>query len=131
MPHVTIELSANVAEHHDVDALVSAVHAAALDHGLPPLDGLRTRANIVEHYRVANGDTDLGFVALVARIGPGRDDATKMSFLVALLDAAETSLDDPASTLAIAFSGEVQEIDATFRINRNHVRTRLAERNTD
>ena len=30
MPHITIEYSANVAEHHDIDELVAAVHEAAL-----------------------------------------------------------------------------------------------------
>ncbi|MYK73087.1 MAG: 5-carboxymethyl-2-hydroxymuconate isomerase, partial [Acidimicrobiaceae bacterium] len=35
MPHIIIEHSANLAALTDVDALVAAVHQAALDDGLP------------------------------------------------------------------------------------------------
>lgn len=128
MPHITIEYSANVAEHHDIDALVDVVHMAAIDHGLPPADGMRTRAVARSHYRVADGSDDLAFVAIAVRIGPGRDPATKSDFIETVLDAAEARLDAEASPLAIAWSIELNEIDAEFRINRNHVRTRLAER---
>jgi len=128
MPHITIEYSANVADHHNVDELVQAVHQAALAHGLPPADGLRTRAERRDHYVVADGSSDLAFVAVAVRIGPGRDSQTKTSFLTALLDAAESQISSEGGPLAIAWSIELNEIDPDFRINRNHVRPRLAER---
>jgi 5-carboxymethyl-2-hydroxymuconate isomerase len=128
MPHITIEYSANVSEHHDLDALVAAVHHAALDHGLPPADGLRTRATRRDHYLVADGSDDLAFVAVQVRIGPGRDEQAKTSFITALLDAAEAQLASESDVLAIAWSIELTEIDPAFRINRNHVRTRLGDR---
>ena len=52
----------------------------------------------------------------------------KPASLRAVLDAAESQLDAESGPLAIAWSIELNEIDANFRINRNHVRTRLAER---
>ncbi len=129
MPHITIEYSANVGEHHDVDALVGAVHHAALADGLPALDALRTRAAVRTHYRVADGDPDLAFVAISVRIGPGRDADAKQRFLVNVLDAAEAQLaTDACSPLAVAWSIELTEIDPDFRINRNHVRTRLQKK---
>ena len=133
MPHITIEYSANVAEHHDIDALVASVHAAAIDHGLPPVDGLRTRAFAREHYCVADGsepDT-LAFVALAVRIGPGREPEAKKSFIEALLDAGEAQIDQEAGPLAIAWSIELNEIDPEFRINRNHVREYLQAKSGD
>ena len=131
MPHITIEYSANIAEHHDVDALVAVVHDAAITHGLPPVDGLRTRATPRDDYRIADGSNDLAFVAIAIRIGPGRDAATKASFIEVVLDAAERQLNAEAGPLAIAWSIELNEIDPNFRINRNHVRTRLAARATN
>ena len=128
MPHIMIEYSANIAEHHDVEALISAVHNAAIGHGLPPVDGLRTRAAVRDHFRIADGSADLAFVAIAIRIGPGRDAATKTGFIETVLDAAESQLDAEFGPLAIAWSIELNEIDANFRINRNHVRTRLAQR---
>lgn len=128
MPHITIEYSANVADHHDLAELVAALHQAALDHGLPPADGLRTRATRCDHYLVADGSPDLAFVALHVRIGPGRDADAKTSFITALLDAAERQCASEVSPLAIAWSIELVEIDPQSRINRNHVRNRLNER---
>lgn len=125
MPHITIEYSVNVAEHHDVQALVDAVHAAALDHGLPPLDALRTRAAARSHFRIADGQPDHAFVAIAARMGPGRSVEDKQTFLEAVLDAAEDNIGE-GSPLAIAWSMEITELDPEVRINRNHVRERMA-----
>jgi len=131
MPHITIECSANVAAHHNIDALVAAVHQAALKHGLPPADGLRTRAAIREYYAVADGSDELAFIAMAVRVGPGRDDETKASFITALLDAGEAQLAAEAGELAIAWSIELTEIDPAARINRNHVRTHLQKRDAN
>ena len=128
MAHITIEYSANLAEHHDVGALVEAVHEAAAVHGLTPLDGLRTRAVARTHYRVADGDPDHAFVAISVRVGPGRDPAARTTFLEAILAAAEAHVGATSSPLAVAWSAELTEVDATFRINRNGVRARIVER---
>ncbi len=125
MPHITIEYSANLADHHDVQSLVNAVHEAALQHGLPPLDGLRTRATGRDQYRIADGDPLNAFVAIAVRIGPGRDAAAKSSFIETLLDAAEAHVGAEPSELAIAWSIELNEIDPDLRINRNYVRARM------
>ena len=127
MPHITIEYSANLDDLHDVQSLVDAVHAAALDDGLPALVALRTRAARRENYRIAGGDPAHVFVAIIARIGPGRSDAAKHRFIEALIGAAEAELAHLEPKNACAFSVEVQEIDAEFRINRNHIRAKVLE----
>lgn len=123
MPHITIEYSANVGDHHDVDALVGSVHEAALAHGLADPTGLRTRAAERLHYRVMTGRPDFAFVAIHCRVGPGRDLDTKQSFIAQVLDAAVDALAD--TPLAIAWSIELTELDPELRINRNHVRTAI------
>jgi 5-carboxymethyl-2-hydroxymuconate isomerase len=128
VPHLTIELSANVAAHHDVDALVTTVHDAALATGVAALDALRTRAAVREHHRIADGDPRFAFVAIHARMAPGRSLEVKQGFLAAVLDAAEAHLVADETPLAIAWSIELTEIDPATRINRNHVRTALEER---
>lgn len=127
MPHITIEYSANVAEHHDIQALVDAVHHAALDTGTAELAALRTRAAARPHYRIADGQDDHAFVAIGCRLGPGRDAEAKQGLLDAVLHAAEERLAGEGGTLAIAWSVELQEIDPDFRVNHNGVRARLAE----
>lgn len=127
MVHVTIEYSANLADHHDVGALVEAVHEVAAAQGLASLDGLRTRAVARTLYRIADGDPDHAFVAIAVRVAPGRDPAARTAFLEAILDGAEAHVGTTPSPLAVAWSAELTEIDATFRINRNGVRARIAE----
>ena len=127
MPHIIIEYSANLAELTDIDALVAAVHEAALDDGLPALDALRTRAAPSEHYRIADGDPAYGFVAVTARIGPGREPEAVERFLTRLIDTVDEALAPLRPDHPVALSAEVQLIDPTMRINRNHVRTHLAQ----
>ena len=127
MPHIIIEYSANLAELTDIDALVATVHAAALDDGLPALDALRTRAVARDHYRIADCDRAYGFVAVVARIGPGRDPQAVERFLTRLIDTVDETLASLLLDHPVALSAEVQLIDPALCINRNHIRTHLAQ----
>ena len=126
MPHLVIEYSANVAEHHDIKKLVTCVHQAAIDHGLPPIEGLRTRAVCRDDYMVADGNPDYAFIALHTRIGPGRSDEDKTTFITQVLDAAQAEIAAGAGPLAISWSIELNEIDPATRINRNEVRAHMA-----
>ena len=127
MPHIIIEHSANLADLTDVDALVAAVHRAALDDGLPALDALRTRATPRDHYRIADGNPAYGFVYVTARIGPGREPEAVQRFLTRIVDTVDEVLAPLQSDHPVAISAEVQLIDPTMRINRNHIRTHLAQ----
>ena len=127
MPHIIIEYSANLAELTDTDALLAAVHAAALDDGLPAVAGLRTRAVSRDHYRIADGDPSYGFVCLTARIGPGREPEMIQRFLTRLIETVDAMLAPLQPDHPIALSAEVQLIDPALRINRNHIRTHLAQ----
>ena len=126
MPHFIIEYSANVGEHHDIAELVNAVHGAVLGLELATPAAVRVRATERVHYKVADqDDPNHGFIAIVARIGPGRSAEVKHDIIEAVLDAAEAELTAQAaqdSSMLIAWSMEVQEIDAEFRQNRNHIK---------
>jgi len=128
VPHLIIEYSANVAKYHDIDGLLDVMQKTTIDLGASPTPGIRIRAIRHDQYRIADAsDPDHAFVAMVARIGPGRDAETKTRLINTLLDAAEAQFATEDSPLAIAWSLEVQEIDADFRVNRNHVKTRMDE----
>jgi len=128
MPHVTLEYSSNLAALTDIDELVVAVHEAALATGTAPLDALRTRAVARHHYAIADRDPANVFLAVTARLGAGRSDDEKHAFVEALLTAVVDHLGD-APTLMI--SVEYQEIDPTFRINRNNLRQLIAARRAE
>lgn len=126
MPHLTIEYSANVADHVDIDRLVGALHDAALATGVAALDALRTRAVRREHYAIADRHPDNAFVAVTARLGAGRSDDDRQRFLDALMTTLDTTVGTAGRTMML--SVEYQEIDPASRINRNHLRELVRER---
>jgi len=77
MPHFTIEYSANLDARLDMGAVVEIVRKAAVETGIFPLGGIRVRAIRCEHYAIADGRPDLGFLDMVLRLGEGRDVATR------------------------------------------------------
>jgi len=128
MPHVLVEHSANLAEHVDLRQLVNAVHDAALATGIADVDALRTRLAPRDHYAIADRHPDNAFVAIVARLGPGRSNDDQQRLLVALLDTVDDTLGDVR--VNVMLSAEYQEIDADRRINRNHLRPAVRARAT-
>lgn len=128
MPHITIEHSANLAEHHDVDGLVAAVHAEALRHALVAPDALRTRAEPRASYRIADGHPANAFVAIHVRLAPGRSRDDKRELIERVLAVAEQYV--ATTPLAIAWSIELTELDPELRINHNRVRDRIQEEST-
>ena len=129
MPHLIIEHSANVAERVDIAELVESLHAAAIDTGIAPVDGLRTRAVGREHYAIADRHPDNAFVAVTARFGAGRSDDDRRRLVAVLMEALDEQLGEARHTTML--SVEYQEIDPDLRINRNHLRAVVAARSTD
>lgn len=126
MPHVTIEHSANVADHIDVEELVGHVHDAVLRTGIAPLDALRTRSVSRDVYAIADRHPDNAFIAVLARLGPGRSDRD----LDRLIDTVMATISDLLgdSRRYVMLSVEVQEIDPRRRKNANNLRSTIAER---
>lgn len=133
MPHIIFEISSNVSSEHPVQNVVDAAHAALLKLDFIPDAGLRTRVNSQSDFAVATGDPSYGFIAVTARIGPGRSNEQKQLLLGTLLDVVEAELgidssSDDATTsagLRLGLSCEVQEIDTDSRVNRNYIRPHM------
>jgi 5-carboxymethyl-2-hydroxymuconate isomerase len=126
MPHLIIDHSANVAAVTDMGLLVEALHVAALDTGIAPLDALRTRAIVSEHYSIADRHADNMYIAVTARLGAGRSDEQKRTLIEALMTALDQHLGE--AQRSIMLSVEYREIDPDFRINKNNLRPIIAER---
>lgn len=71
------------------------------------------------------GEQHFAFIAIACRIGPGRNQDEKSSFIETVLDTAIATLAD--TPLAIAWSIELTELDPALRINRNFVREAMAD----
>ena len=94
MPHIIAEYSANLEDRLDVQALVEALHQAAIDSKIAELAGIRTRAARRDYFRVADGKPENGFVHIVARLRIGRPEEKREALGQALFVAADKQLAD-------------------------------------
>ena len=128
MPHITVEYSANLEAQISPRRLVDALHRAALATGVFPLGGLRTRAERRDIYAVADGDPDNAFVAVVARIGEGRDAAIRKRVASALMAALEAETAEAFRSRGLGLTVEVQEIDGAASLKTNNLHERLSHK---
>ncbi|CAD5272179.1 5-carboxymethyl-2-hydroxymuconate isomerase [Bosea sp. 62] len=128
MPHIVIEYSANLEDELAPMRLVEALHAAALETGVFPLAGLRTRAERRELYRIADGDPDHIFIAVSVRIGEGRDAATRRRVADVLMAVLERETAKTFQRRGLALSLDVAEIDGTASLKTNNLHHRLKAR---
>jgi 5-carboxymethyl-2-hydroxymuconate isomerase len=126
-----IEYSANIEERLDLTRFIDTVHAAAIETGIFPLKGTRTRAERRDNYKIADGHPDNAFVHVTAFIGHGRTLAVKKAAGEALF-AAITEYLKPlydASPLGISFV--MQEMDPVLSFKQNNLPEWIAQRNAE
>jgi 5-carboxymethyl-2-hydroxymuconate isomerase len=121
MPHLTIEYSANLEDKMDVQRLVDRIHETALETGIFPLGGVRTRAEPRKYYRIANGDPRAAYIHMVVRIGPGRDVDTRRNAGERIFGALCDFTDDLYRSQPLALSFELQEIPPDFAWRKNNL----------
>jgi 5-carboxymethyl-2-hydroxymuconate isomerase len=121
VPHIIIECSANVRRLTDLDALVARVHATALETGVFPIGGLRTRVAERTTYRIADGDPANAFVHVTLRIGHGRDLATKQRAAAAIFETLCDALQPAFDAAPLGISLDVQEIDPELSFKKNNL----------
>jgi 5-carboxymethyl-2-hydroxymuconate isomerase len=73
MPHFTIEYSANLDDRVDMAEVVELVRVAAIETGMFPVGGIRVRAIRCDTYAIADGRDGFAFLAMLLRLGEGRD----------------------------------------------------------
>ena len=122
MPHLNIEYSANLEDSLDVQALVDRIHETALETGIFPLGGVRTRAEARKHYRIANGDPRAGYIHMMVRVGSGRDVETRRNAGDRIFAALCDFTDELYRSRPLALSFELHEIrpDMAWRKNNLH-----------
>lgn len=129
MPHIIVEYSANLEPSLSPRRLVDEIHKAALATGVFPLGGLRTRAERRDVYAIADGNPEHGFVAILARIGQGRDAATRHRVASDLLGVLERETAELFQKRGLALSVDIQELDAAASVKTNNLHERLKKEN--
>ena len=121
MPHLNIEYSANLDDALDIQALVERIHETALETGIFPLGGVRTRAEARTHYRIANGDPSAGYIHMMVRIGSGRDAETRRAAGEHIFAALCDFTDEHYRAHPLALSFELHEIPPEMAWRKNNL----------
>jgi 5-carboxymethyl-2-hydroxymuconate isomerase len=125
MPHFTIEYSANLDDRVDIGKVVEVVRKAAVETGIFPLGGIRVRAIRCEHYAIADGGADFGFLAMLLRLGEGRDLAARKKAGEHVFKTLSGHLDPVFATSKFALSFDMQVNDKETSWKRNNIHEAL------
>ena len=125
MPHFSIEYSANLDAQVDMSEICELVRKAAVETGIFPLGGIRVRAIRCEHYAIANGAKNLGFLDMVLRLGEGRDLPTRQKAGEHIFKALSSYLDPVFADLKFALSFDMQINDKETSWKRNNIHEAL------
>jgi 5-carboxymethyl-2-hydroxymuconate isomerase len=122
MPHFTLEYSANLDARLDMAEVVEVVRKAAAESGIFPLGGIRVRAIRCEHYAIADGNPQFGFLAMVLRLGEGRDLATRKKAGEHIFRILSAYLDPvfAQSKFALSFDMQVNDKETSWKRNNIH-----------
>jgi 5-carboxymethyl-2-hydroxymuconate isomerase len=122
MPHFTIEYSANLDKRVDMGGVVELVRKAAVETGIFPIGGIRVRAIKCEHYAIADGNPQHGFLSMVLRLGEGRDLAARKKAGEHIFKALSTYLDPlfASSKFALSFDMQINDKETSWKRNNIH-----------
>jgi 5-carboxymethyl-2-hydroxymuconate isomerase len=122
LPHFTLEYSANLDARVEMAKVVEVVRKAAVETGIFPVGGIRVRALKCEHYAIADGNPNLGFLAMVLRLGEGRDLATRKKAGEHVFRALSDHLDPvfAASKFALSFDIQINDKEMSWKRNNIH-----------
>lgn len=122
MPHFTLEYSANLDGRVDMAEIVEIVRKAAVETGIFPLGGIRVRAVRCEHYAIADGRSEFGFLDMVLRLGEGRDLAARKKAGDHIFKALSDYLDPvfANSKFALSFDMQINDKETSWKRNNIH-----------
>ena len=112
MPHLMIDYSPNVETDVDMGAFCDTLRDVAASIDAFPLAGVKVRAVRVDHYAIADGNPEHGFIDISVRIREGRDMETKQNAAQKLFDAANEFVADVMQRRSLALSLDLRDIDA-------------------
>ena len=121
MPHFTLHYSANLDASLDIAAACEVVRQAAVESRIFPIGGIRVRAIRCEHYAIADGRPDHGFIDLLLRIGEGRDLAERQKAGEHIFQALSDHLNPVFAKQPLALSFDIQINDGATSWKRNTI----------
>lgn len=124
MPHLTVELSAHLADR--AEALVLALHGTLMGSGLFEPGAPRVRVLVAQAAAIADLHPENAFADAVLRMGAGRAEADRRALGERLLAALGEVCADRMAQGHTALSVEVVEIGMSWKRNTIHARLKGA-----
>lgn len=125
MPHFIVEYSANIEDELDLPELLKVLNETAVSTGVFPLGGIRSRAIRCEHFRVAEGDPENGFIHLTAKVGSGRPIETLQEAGDSVFKAFTDFLEPIFSTRYLSIGFELTELHPVLNYKKNNIHQKL------
>ena len=122
MPHFVVEYSSNLEDEIDTAELFRKLHDTAIETGVFPIGGIRSRAVRCDQFRIADGDPELGFVHLTIKLGAGREIAVRRVAGERLFETLKAHLKPIFDSRYMGISFELVELhpELNFKINNIH-----------
>jgi len=122
MPHIELSYSSNLEDVVDVSELCNALRVSCIQTNVAPLAGIRVRAFRCDHYSIADGDEQHGYIDFSIRLREGRSPEEKENLTNSLFSTAEAFLSKDMQTHSIALSAELRDIDAGYAPKTGSIR---------
>lgn len=127
MPHIHVDYSGNLEDRIDMRGLCECIRVTAAGIDTFPVPGIRVRATRVDHYAIADGNPDHGFIDISVRLRAGRSDDVKQDAAQRIFQAVQTFLDPALAQYSIALSLEMRDIDPALSPKTGTIRDHLAK----
>ena len=125
MPHFIVEHSANLSKSHDMQELADRISDVTDKTGIFPLAGIRVRMHPIETYAMADGHAENAFIAVIMRIGAGRDLEIRRRGGQVVYDLLCNTFADEIQQGYMAVSVDIEINDPEMTFKRNGVAARL------
>lgn len=109
MPHLTVQYTANL-DGYDADAALAALNGALAASGHFDELAIKSRAWVLDHYRIGTADRGRAFVHAQLKILPGRSEAVRGDLSAIVLHALRRGL--PPHHPSVQLCVEVDELYA-------------------
>ncbi|GEM79678.1 5-carboxymethyl-2-hydroxymuconate Delta-isomerase [Vibrio superstes] len=126
MPHFIMEFSPNLESDIDVPQLMKVIHREAINTGVFPKGGIRTRAIKSDYYLIADEDPSNRFIHLTAKIGTGRDIATRKEAAQRIFTVFSDFLQPVFEEQFLSIGFEMIELHPQLNFKKNNIHQKLA-----
>ncbi|MCK7431273.1 5-carboxymethyl-2-hydroxymuconate Delta-isomerase [Enterobacter chengduensis] len=121
MPHFIAECTDNIREQADLPGLFAKVNEALAATGIFPIGGIRSRANWLDTWQMADGRHDYAFVHMTLKIGAGRSLESRQAVGEMLFGLIKAHFADLMAARYLALSFELDELHPTLNYKQNNV----------